>query len=77
MEEFETSSCIRGYHVYQDRWVPIIGERLECTRQPENPRDRYAIAVCKGAEIVGHVPRYISTLCSLFIRRGGILYAMP
>ena len=76
MEEFETSSCIRGYHVYQDRWVPIIGERLECTRQPENPRDRYAIAVCKGAEIVGHVPRYISTLCSLFIRRGGTLYAI-
>ena len=76
MEEFETSSCIRGYHVYQDRWVPIIGEWLECTRQPENPRDRYAIAVCKGAEIVGHVPRYISTLCSLFIRRGGTLYAI-
>ena len=76
MEEFETSSYIRGYHVYQDRWVPIIGERLECTRQPENPRDRYAIAVCKGAEIVGHVPRYISTLCSLFIRRGGTLYAI-
>ena len=29
VEEFETNSCIRRYHVYQDRWLPIIGEQLE------------------------------------------------
>ena len=29
----------------------------------------------KTQVIVGHVPRYISTLCSLFISRGGTLYA--
>ena len=33
----------------------------------------YAVAVWKGDEIVGHVPRYISTLCSLFIRHGGLV----
>ena len=75
-EEFKTNSCIRGYHVYQERWVPVIGERLECKRESGNPRDRYAVAVCKGDEIVGHVPRYISTLCSLFIRHGGIVYSI-
>ena len=32
-EECETDSCICGYHVYQDRWLPIIGERLECRRE--------------------------------------------
>ena len=25
---------------------------------------------------MGHVPRYISTLCSLFIRRGGAVYSI-
>ena len=41
----------------------------------DNPRYRYAVTVCKaGDEIVGHLPRNISTMCSIFIRRGGIIY---
>ena len=24
--EFETDSSVRGYHVYQDNWTPVIGE---------------------------------------------------
>ena len=27
--EFETDSSVRGYHVYQDNWTPVIGERLK------------------------------------------------
>ena len=34
----------------------------------------YAIAVLKSATVVGHLPRKISTLCSLFIRRGGAIH---
>ena len=30
--EFETDSSVRGYHVYQDNWTPVIGERLHCKR---------------------------------------------
>ena len=30
--EFETDSSVRGYHVYQDNWAPVIGERLHCER---------------------------------------------
>ena len=37
--EFETDSSVRGYHVYQDNWTPVIGEREE-----ENPRDRHVIS---------------------------------
>ena len=33
-----------------------VGEKIAC--------DRYAVAVLKGEEIVGHVPRYMSTACS-------------
>ena len=42
--EFETDSSVHGYHVYQDNWTPVIGERLNCEREEENPRDRYAVA---------------------------------
>ena len=30
--EFETDNSVRGYHVYQDNWTPVIGERLHCER---------------------------------------------
>ena len=43
--EFETDSSVRGYRVYQDNWTPLIGERLNCEREEENPRDRYAVAI--------------------------------
>ena len=76
MEELEKASYIRGFgHVYQDNWTPILVEQLVCKNGPGNSRDRYAVAVCKaGDEIVGHLPRNISTMCSIFIQRGGIIY---
>ena len=33
MEEFETSSCIHGFHVYQDTWTLVISEQLICRRE--------------------------------------------
>ena len=73
LEEFN-DTCVRGFHVYKDVWRPVIGEELRCQREEDNPRDPYAVAVTKsrtgvvGMKVVGHVPRYLSTLCSLFIR---------
>ena len=67
-------SCVRGFHVYQDVWNPIIGKVLACRRQTTNIEDRYAIAVYKAEEVVGHVPRKILFLCAAFIRRGGTIY---
>ena len=58
MEEFEKASCIQGFRIYQDNWIPILGKRLVCKNKPGNPRDQYAVAVRKaGDEIVGHLPR--------------------
>ena len=43
-----------------DNWTPLIGEQIKSTREDDNPRDRYAVAVIKttpvGAETVGHIP---------------------
>ena len=31
-ERLETNSCVCGFHIYQDRWIPFIRERQECRR---------------------------------------------
>ena len=72
-EEFVIDSMVRGYHVYQDVWTPAVGERLQCVREEDNAEDRYAVAVTRDGVTVGHLPRRISTLCLLFIRRGGVI----
>ncbi len=66
-------SCVRGYHVYMGSWTPVRGEKLNCIREMNNVKDRYSVAVTKldDGSIVGHLPRKISMLCSLFIRKGG------
>jgi len=72
--EVVVESCVRGYHIYQEIWTPVIGEHLNCKRERDNTEDRYAVAVCKAEDVVvGHVPRTISCLCSAFIRRGGVI----
>ena len=60
---------IRGYHVYQVVWTPVVGEMLLLKQEPTNTMDVSAVAVCKENEIVGHVPFNISSLISQFLRR--------
>ena len=76
MAQFEINSSIRSYHVYQDNWTPVVGEQLLCKREEGNPRDRYALAIKKTRDTMGHVSHNISTVCSLFIRRGGAIFCM-
>lgn len=72
MEELlERRCCVRGYHVYKEVWAAAVGEVLICQREPENASDRYAVAVKREGTIVGHLPRKMTRVCSLFIRRGG------
>ena len=57
------ASCVHGFHVYQDIWTPATGERLSCQTEDSNAIDPYAVAVKKGVNIIGHVPRKISAAC--------------
>ena len=72
-DEFSVEGEIHGYHVYQTIWTSIIDEVLKCVREEDNNEDRYAVAVMKASTTVGHLPRRISSLCSVFIRKGGII----
>ena len=69
---------VRGYHEYKSIWTnPFDGEELICEREVGNHSDPQAVAVKKEIshvlQIVGHVPRRISSICSIFIRRGGVI----
>ena len=42
------STCIRGYHVYQDEWTPILDKTLSCCRELANVHDPFAVKVMKA-----------------------------
>ena len=66
--EWEVSCCVHGYHIYKSIWTAVVGEQLNCVREPLNVQDRFAVAVIKDGTVVGHLPQKVSRICSLFIR---------
>ena len=74
MVAFSVESMVRGYHVYQSIWTPSVGEELLCRKEPGNSHDPFAVAVIDATgNIVGHVPKKISSICSMFLQRGGTI----
>jgi len=54
--------------------MAAVGETLQCVREPTNTIDRYAVAVIKSEVIIGHLPKKISRVCSIFLRREGTIH---
>ena len=52
-KEAHLSSCIHGYHIYNGCWSAIVGEKLQCAKEVGNAKDRYAISVLQGPDVVG------------------------
>ena len=48
-------ALICGYHVYKEIWCADVREELSCTREVENYRDPFAVAVVRSM-IDGHAP---------------------
>ncbi len=79
--EHTMESAIRGYHIYQDVWVPVVNELLKTSQEHGNTVDNYAVAIYKedtspGAghgirTVIGHVCREISRVCWFFLQRDG------
>ena len=62
---------MRGYHIYKEEWEAAVGEELKCEREKNNAKDPYAVAVLRENVIVGHLPRKISQISALFLKRQG------
>ena len=69
-EEFQFTSCIRDFHVYESAWTPTHHEILHCSREEGNVHDLYVIKVIKSGIVVGHLPKKISETCFLLLRKG-------
>ena len=75
--ETEVASCVRGYHVYKDRWAAAVGELLTCSREPTNASNRYAVTVSKDGTTIGHLLRKMCKVCSVYLRRSGLIINAP
>ena len=52
MEMFAFASAVRGYHVYQDVWKPLVGEKLAAKWEFDNPMDKHAVKVVKSSKML-------------------------
>ena len=68
---YELRSYVRGHHVYHVVWTPFVGEILSLKREAQNRYDNRAVAVMKGEQLVGHVPRPISRQTFYFLSYAG------
>ena len=59
--------------MYKSVWNGIVRENLPCVAESSNTSDLYAVPVTKNGTIVGHVPRKVSDVCTIFLRKGGVI----
>ena len=50
------------YHIYNVIWNETVEEELQCARQLENAKVKYAISVLQGSGVVGHLTQKISRI---------------
>lgn len=56
----EIISYVRGVYVYKHIWEPNEGKVLLLKRKQDNTEDKFAVAVMKNGEVVGHVPKNLA-----------------
>ena len=54
-DQFGHSSVIRGYHIYKDIFIPMIGKMLQNRTETDNDHDDFSVAITEDDTIVGHV----------------------
>ena len=54
----------------------MLDETLSCCHELANMHDPFAVKVMKADATVGHLPKKISSTCSLFIMKGGVISCM-
>ena len=59
--------------MYKEVWEAAVGEVLICEGVSDNVSDKYAVAVKKEGDVIGHLPQKLSKVYSLFLRRGGAI----
>ena len=58
------------YHVYKEIWDAVVGQEFPSKCEYGNRVDPFAVAVVRGDTVIGHVPRKILSIYSLYRRDG-------
>ena len=75
MESHTFTAAVIGYHYYRRFCRPKENEKLICLYEAGNPLDRFAIkTVNESGEIVGHLPKEISSVTKYFLDQGASMY---
>lgn len=69
-----TSHVLAAVQVYNQRFCLVVWNGgFEFGIRNGNLFDPYAVAIKKGSEVIGHIPRKISPACFLFLEMSGTL----
>ena len=80
--EHIVDSAIRGVHIYQSAWTPVLHEQLTASQEHGKAEDQFAVTVSKvdvstgipTSSIVGHLLQEISQVCGYFFGHGGEIF---
>ena len=53
----DLETFIKGHHIYKNIWTPQLDQLLEVSTEPSNPVDKFAVAVKKNQNILGHLKK--------------------
>ena len=53
----DLETFIKAHHIYKNIWTPQLDELLEVSKEPDNPEGKFAVAVKKNQNIVGHLKK--------------------
>ena len=72
VKEYDLKTYIKDYRACMTKWTPKNGEILKARPEPENQYDKYAVAVERCGDVVGHLSkgrsaRFVKTV-SYFLR---------
>ena len=76
MYSFSLTMVMCGFDIYKNVWEPTIAEALSCEKDVGNTQNIFAFAIKNSSEVVGHVPRFLSSIYLIFIWRGGEICSM-
>ena len=54
VKEYDLKTHNKGCHAYMTKWTPKNGEVFKARPEPENEYDKYAVAVERCGDVVGH-----------------------
>ena len=53
----EMEAFVISHHVYKETWTPFAEEKLDSGMQPNNVKDKYAVAIFQERKkVIGHLP---------------------